>query len=116
MGNTGTSVELLDTNGTQLCNLPSLPSTRRGHSQTVLTSCGGEDSEYASYTSCLTLNSGSWEDSHSLAQEREGHSAWSSPQGIMILGGEDSNSRTTTEILTENGDTTPGFNLDYRTM
>ena len=50
MGNTGTSVELLDTNGTQLCNLPSLPSTRRGHSQTVLTSCGGEDSEYASYT------------------------------------------------------------------
>ena len=106
----GTSVELLHSNGTHLCSLPNLPSKRRGHSQTGLTCCGGWDSP--AFTSCLTFNSGSWEQSHELAQHRRRHSVWASPQGIMLLGGQDSG--TTSEILLESGDTTPGFSLNYR--
>ena len=111
----GRSVELLHTNGSRICSLPDLPSSRRLHTQTGLTACagGGDD---ASKTSCHTLSStGFWEETHSLDQARTEHSAWDSPQGIRLLGGLESNAMTTSEILLENGDTTPGFNLDYET-
>ena len=107
------SVELLHTNGTWLCSLPDLPSNRRGHSQTGLISCGTWDSD--TKRSCVTFTSGSWEVSHTLAQDRRLHSAWVSPQGIMLIGGHDGDALRTTEILTEDGNTTPGFNLDYDT-
>ena len=112
----GRSVELLYTNGSRLCSLPDLPYSRYGHSQTGVTACGGED--FAAWSKCHTLSStGSWIQSHNLAQGRRDHSAWASPQGIILLGGYewDSSVRTTSEILLENGDTTPGFNLDYQT-
>ena len=109
-----TSVELLHTNGSRLCSLPNLPYTRRQHTQTGLTTCGGYDSP--ARTSCHTLSStGSWEESHSLDQERREHCAWRAPQGVMLLGGWDSSSGTTSEILLENGDTSPSFNLNYQT-
>ena len=107
--------ELLYTNGTQLCSLPNLPQgyIRSRHSQTGLTCCGGTD-RAAGITTCHTLSSnGSWELTHSLSQGRRWHSSWASPQGTMLIGG--GFSGTTTEILTENGDTIPGFNLDYLT-
>ena len=110
----GTLVELIHTNGTQLCSLPNLPSIRRRHSQTGLTACGGVNSP--AIATCHTLSStGSWEQSHSLNQLRRDHCAWASPQGVMLLGGSDSNAQTTSEILLENGDTKPGFSLDYKT-
>ena len=106
------SVELLHTNGTRLCSLPNLPYTRYRHTQTGLTACGGWDTP--AYTTCHTLSStGSWEQTHSLSLGRLYHSAWASPQGTVLLGGWES--RTTSEILLENGDTAPGFNLDYET-
>ena len=109
------SVELLHTNGTRLCSLPDLPYNRHHHSQTRLTACGGWGDD-ASKTSCHTLSStGSWEQTHSLSMWRRDHSAWASPQGIVLLGGSSSGALTTSEILLENGDTTPGFNLDYET-
>ena len=111
--NSGTSVELLYTNGSRICSLPSLPFTKYQHSQTGLTACGGEG-DSAAWTTCHTLSStGSWEQTHSLSLGRLYHSAWASPQGTVLLGGWES--RTTSEILLENGDTTPGFNLDYET-
>ena len=61
-------------------------------------------------TSCVTLSS-EWEKTHTLAEKRSKHNAWSSPRGIILLGGD--YAITTTEILTENGDTIPGFTLDY---
>ena len=57
-----------------------------------------------------------WEETHTLAEERQQHSAWDSPQGIRLLGGWGYSAETTSEILLENGDTKPGFNLDYWTM
>ena len=111
----GRSVELLYTNGSRICSLPDLPYTRYHHSQTRLTACGGWG-DAASKTSCHTLSSsGSWEETHSLDQERRQHSAWASPQGVMLLGGVGSSAHTTSEILLESGDTSPGFSLDYWT-
>ena len=73
---------------------------------------------YKNKKSCVTfsLSSGEWEQTHTLAGEgRVGHSAWSSPQGIVLIGSYYDKGKTTTEILRESGDTTPGFTLDYRT-
>ena len=109
------TVELLHTNGFRICSLPDLPFGRRWLSQTGVTACGGVND--ASWSTCHTLSStGSWEVSHNLAQARGSHSAWASPLGTILIGGFDSSGRTTTEILMENGDTVPGFNLDYDTQ
>ena len=73
--------------------------------------CGSYDAR----STCLTLSSsGSWEESHNLAKHRYWHTAWESPQGTILLGGEASVGATT-EILLESGDTTPGFCLPYST-
>ena len=88
----GRSAELLHTNGSHLCSLPDLPFRREMHSQTGLTLCGG----IYTRTSCYTLtSSGSWEQTHSLSRERWHHSAWASPQGVMLLGGWDRSAWTT---------------------
>ena len=108
------TAELYNTDGSRICSLPNLLYKQWHHTQTGLTLCGGGDWDSAS--ACQTLSSsGSWEQSHNMPKERGYHSAWSSPQGTVLLGGWDSNYNrlTTTEILLENGDTTPGFNLDY---
>ena len=106
-------MELLYTNGSRLCSLPDLPYTRYHHSQTRLTACGGWGDD-ASKTTCHTLSTtGSWEQTHSLSMWRREHSAWASPQGTILLGGWDSGTYTTSEILLENGETAPGFNLNY---
>ena len=109
----GRTAGLLHTNGSWICSLPDLPYARQSHSQTGLTACGGWDAP--ARTSCHTLSSmGSWEETHSLDKMRRMHSAWDSPQGTILLGGYDS--RTTSEILLENGDTAPGFSSEYDTM
>ena len=97
---TSHSVELIHTNGTRLCSLPDLPTDTYRHSQTGLTLCGGDYSPRSCHT--FYFSTGSWEESHKLAMDRTGHSAWRSPQGILLIGGYSS------EILTESGDTTPG--------
>ena len=105
----GRTVELLHTNGSRICSLPDLPFYREHHTQTGLTACGGWGDD-ASKTSCHTLSStGSWEQTHSLNQSRREHCAWRSPQGVILLGGRDSGAQGTSEILLENGDTSPGF-------
>ena len=110
----GRSVELLHTNGSRICSLPDLPYNRSAHTQTGLTACGGGPSPAT--TSCHTLsNTGSWVQSHNLAQARRRHSAWASPQGIILMGSEESSAGTTSEILLESGDTAPGFNLIDKT-
>ena len=105
------SVELVHTNGSRICSLTNLPFKRVYHSQTGVTLCGSYDAR----STCLTLSSsGSWEESHNLAKHRYWHTAWESPQGTILLGGE-APIGSTTEILTESGDTTPGFCLPYQT-
>ena len=107
------SVELLNMNGTWHCPMPAMPKPREGHTQTGPMVCGG----YGGQQSCITFIRGSvnWEKSHTLDKRRGGHSAWFSPQGVVLIGGHYTGSLTTSEILLENGETKPGFNLDYST-
>ena len=108
------STELLNMDGTWNCPMPAMPKPRRGHTQTGLVTCGGAND---GQKSCITFISGdvNWKKTHTLAKGRDGHSAWDSPQGIVLIGGWYSDVRTTTEILLKNGDTKPGFNLITRT-
>ena len=108
-----TSVELLFLNGTRLCFLPNLPTGRRSYSQNGLITCGGNDKDLTrNHKSCVTFSAGRWKKTHTLGQKRYGHTAWASPQGVMIMGGY--YSKTTTELLTDNGGSTPSFNLGKR--
>ena len=105
------SVELLSIKGTRLCLLPSLSAERTSHSQTGLVTCGGYG---AASLSCVTFSAGryGWKKTHTLTHKRRGHTAWASPQGVLLMGGGTRwSSRTTTELLTDNGDTTPSFNM-----
>ena len=52
------SSELVDTNGTNICSLPDLPSGRYDHTQDGLTLCGGYHGLGGS--SCQTFSTGSW--------------------------------------------------------
>ena len=104
-----TSVELLSSDGTRLCSLPNLPAGRSQHSQTGLVACGGGFSRSSERKSCVTFAAGRWKKTHTLGQKRYAHTSWASPRGVMIMGGRDS--RRTTELLTDNGHTTPSFNL-----
>ena len=120
------SVELLNTDGTWNCPLPPMPSKRKGHSQSGLVACGG-GSKFHSFdrdkisnsttTSCMTF-SNDWKESHNLTEVRSHHSSWTSPRGIILLGGvgvgvDYTDGKKTSEILTEDGDTSPGFGLGY---
>ena len=124
------SVELLNMDGTWNCPMPPLPVPRFGHSQTGAVTCGGhKDGSYevTVQKSCVTLSS-DWEQTHNLTARwgRWDHSAWRSPRGVVLMGGglypgwrgqgQPIPYLTTTEILTQDGDTTPGFTLSYETM
>ena len=106
------SVELLNLDGTMNCPMPTMPEPRYGHTQSGRIICGGENSAVVR-KSCVTFINGSvnWEKTHTLAKDRWRHSAWASPQGVILLGGWGDRDGKTTEILTEDGDTKPGFAL-----
>ena len=112
-----TSVEVLDTNGSSLCELPGLPTPREGLQLNGLTACGGRDrhanasTQDQTKTSCLTFSPAAgadwWAASHTL--QHPPFLSWPSPEGLMMLGGD-----KTTEILTNNGGTIESFQLDYK--
>ena len=112
LGKTLESVELLNMDGTWNCPMPTMPEPRMGHTQTGPVACGGSGTAVRS--SCVTFFSGGddWVKTHNLTMKRQEHSAWASPRGVMLMGGYKSK---TTEILTDDGDTIPGFSLDYKT-
>ena len=99
-----TSVELLSTNGTRLCSLPRLPAGRFYHVQSGLITCGGGSKKVRN--TCITFSGGSWKKSHTLGERRLDSTAWASPEGVLIIGPEQ-----TTELLTDNGRSTPSFTL-----
>ena len=107
------SVELIREDGST-CTLPSLPQGRWGHTQVGLEVCGGQ----GSLTSCVTFSDGSWTTSHSLAVSRMGHVSWASyPGGVLLLGGQDSAAKRSTELLSSTSSTTtPQFRLAYDTQ
>ena len=93
--------------------------TRFTHSQTGLVSCGGYTTPTSS--NCVTFSGGSWAPSHTLQvqtnlQGRGGHLAWSSPDGVVLLGGW-FDAQNTTELLSDTtGDSTPHFPLKHPVM
>ena len=111
-----TSVELIRSDWST-CTLPSLPQGRKLHSQVGMTVCGGLGGPPGSdtSTSCLTFSAGSWNRSHTLSVPRYGHVSWSSfPGGVLLLGGEDSDARGSTELLSTTSSTTASqFGLKY---
>ena len=109
------SVEVLKEDGSQMssCSLPQLPESRRYHTQTGLTVCGGgldSDSDDIKRT-CVTLTNGSWRTSHNLVHPRGGHTSWASPIGIIFFGG--LYSQDTAEVLKEDGTSEEIFKLKH---
>ena len=111
-------VQILDENGTFICNLPRLPEGRSGHSQNGLVLCGGGNISY-SISTCLTFENGSWTESYNLIEPRNVHSSWTSPIGVMLLGGKFFDGHfeppATSELLSEDGQSVPSFDMHYRT-
>ena len=105
-----TSVELLFSNGTRRCALPDLPTGRFHHSQMGAITCGGGGgSDEQMSMSCVTFSKGRWKKSHRLREERHAHTAWASPHGVLLMGGD--SSEKLTELLNDAERTTASFNL-----
>ena len=65
-------------------------------------------------TTCILLSDGNWIESHHLQYSRYGHTSWIRPDGaVMLIGGDGSESGTTTEVLNSDGSSTQGFDLKY---
>ena len=67
------------------CSVRSLPTSRRGHSQTGLTLCGGYSR--VSLDTCLVWRDGNWEEKVSLQHRRYSHVACHLQDSILLLGG-----------------------------
>ena len=106
------SVEAVSESGTPLCELPPLPHARWGHSMEGGVTCGGDGDSIM--TTCVSLSTGGWVESHTLREQRYLHSSWLSPAGVVLIGG--SYSTRTTELLSStNTSTSRAFSLRYRT-
>ena len=107
-------VELLYPDGTHMCELEPLPDMRVGHTQSGLITCGGL------YTkdSCLifSLSNGTWQNHGStLKQPRRGHSSSRRGNTTLLIGGIDSDSSMTTEMISMDGTQETSFKLEHPT-
>ena len=111
-----TSVEVLTPSGAPYsCSVPPLPSPRNRHTQDGAVACGGGEGEAATQTNCYSLTSVGWQKSHQLQKRRSLHSSWSSPAGLLLIGGY--HSGTTTEILSAtDSSSTFSYSLAYHTV
>merc|ERR1719481_91040 len=111
---TETSAELISTNGSSICELPTMSQSKRSHTQSGLTACGdfGNDTVRRS---CIKFEGGSWTTlTDNLVEERYYQSSWVNSDGdILLIGG--SVSTTTTEIVYQNGTSIRSFDLKYDT-
>ena len=107
-------MELLGSDGLSFCTLPSLLSGRATHSQDGLISCGGGGGWRSSENrkTCSTFKDGAWVESHNLTELRYQHVSWETSEGVFMIGGADSQSKNTTEIITSNS---TYFSLPYDT-
>ena len=110
-----TSVEVISTNGSSICELPLMFQYKRYHTQSGLTACGGHF--HGGSSSCIKFEAGDgeWRTlTDNLVEERYRHSSWVTPVGdILLIGGQDSS--TTTEIVYQNGSSIRSFDLKYDT-
>ena len=108
------SVEIYNPTDNTKCSLPQLPETRTWHTQEGELLCGGLSTE----STCVkwSSESGSWTQSHTLRQRRQNHVSWATEDGVYVMGGQDSSSWRTTELVKEDGSVEDGFSLNYDTM
>ena len=111
---TETSAELISTNGSSICELPTMSQSKRHHTQSGLTACGGDFSD-TEMRNCIKFVDGSWTTlMDNLVEKRPFHSSWVNFDGdILLIGGW--GSPTTTEIVYQNGTSTRSFDLKYNT-
>ena len=114
-GGGANSVEIYNPTTNTTCSLPKLPVGRYGHTQDVNLACGGPSS--STRTTCVkwSSESGSWTQSHTLRKRRYGHVSWATEDGVYLMGGNDSSSWKTTELVKVNGSVEEGFRLKYHT-
>ena len=108
------NVELLYQDGTHMCELEPLPDKRVDHTQSGLITCGG------SYTpnSCLifSLSDGTWQSHGStLKQRRRGLSSSRRGNTTLLIGGIDSDSSMTTEMISMDGTQETSIKLEHPT-
>ena len=108
-------MEVVSSSGVRLpCTVPPLPASRHYHTQDGEVACGGYST--ATRTSCVSLTGSGWQESHQLQKMREDHSSWRSPAGLLLMGGADFGTQTSTEILSAtDSSTTSSFTLEYDT-
>ena len=110
------SIDIEVVSSDRTCSLysrASLPSSRAYHTQSGDILCGGYDN-WEPVNTCMSYTAGAWVTSHTLLEERHEHCSWSSPEGVLLMGGE--GSPRTTELLSNTNSTTAlSFSLEYHT-
>ena len=111
------SVEIYNPVTNTICSLPELPDARNEHTQDGELACGGDGDSSNTLTTCVkwSSESGSWTQSHTLRQRRIWHVSWATEDGVYLMGGMDSSSEFTTELVKEDGSVEDGFSLKYST-
>ena len=112
------SVEIYNPTNNTKCSLSQLPEPRLFHTQEVELVCGGyRYSNTGTELTCVkwSSESGSWTQSHTLRQSRFWHVSWATEDGVYLMGGNDSSSWKTTELVKVNGSVEEGFRLKYHT-
>ena len=105
-------VELFDMESNTSCPAAvSLDQTRYDHSGTGEIVCSGKNAWYEWSSSCYNLTS---QTEISLKSNRPGHCAWSTPEGIYLMGGEGRSGTNfnNTELVKNDGTTEPAFKLE----
>ena len=112
---TSTSAELISTTGSSICELPTMPQSKYGHTQSGLTACGGYKSD--TRRNCIKFEAGAWTTlTDNLVEKRKFHSSWVNSNGhILLIGGQAYDSLRTTEIVFQNGTSIRSFDLKYDT-
>ena len=112
---TTTSAEVLFTNGSSICELPVMPRAKIYHTESGLNACGGSRGDNDNRRNCIKFEDGSWTTlTDNLVEQRYYHSSWVTPDGdILLIGGY--YSRTTTEIVYQDGTSIRSFDLKYNT-
>ena len=109
------SVEIYNPVTNFICSLPQLPEARYWHTQDGGLACGGSSSNTG--TTCVkwSSESGTWTHSHTLSQSRKAHVSWATKDGVYLMGGSDSSSERTTELVKKDGSVENGFSLRFDT-
>ena len=97
---------------TQSCVLPDMPDQRAAHTSDGGLTCGGYDRDTGeALDSCISLTGEGWRETHKLRTKRSDHCSWSVQEGVVLLGGLETNSAEL--VNTKTRTTKKIFSLKY---